>query len=204
LTSASRIVSAPADEQVRSNTIKIRKTEIIATRYQLPAENSTPRKNSFVATEYRHTTPPRPSGFAGDRLRRSHRPATPPMSRSPAPLRCTTAAHYARQAAGRPLPALAGQRSAFLPTARHAPLSHNGPWWIAEIFVSRDSTALSTTTIMRSGLRYAPLGGGFTSTPSSIVHGVGVCVGSRWQTPPHHPAHPRPAAVGIADARPRL
>ena len=47
------------------------------------------------------------------------------MARSPAPFHSTTAAHSARQAAGRPLPALAGQRSAFLPTARRAPFSDN-------------------------------------------------------------------------------
>jgi hypothetical protein len=62
-------------------------------------------------------------------------------------------------------------------------------------FVSRDSTALSTTTIMRSGLRSAPLGGGFTSTPSSIVHGVGAALTRAGKLPPHRPARPRPAAV---------
>ena len=48
---------------------------------------------------------------------------------------------------------------------------------------------------MRSGLRYAPLGGGFTSTPSSIVHGVGAALTRAGKLPPHRPARPRPAAV---------
>ena len=71
------------------------------------------------------TTPPRPSCSASTASAESLSSCFAVMARSPAPLRSTTAAHYARQAAGRPLPALAGQRSAFLPTARRAPFSDN-------------------------------------------------------------------------------
>jgi hypothetical protein len=49
-------------------------------RKKIPAS----RQNYCRASE-QHSTAPRPSGFAGDRLRRSHRPATPPISRSPMP-----------------------------------------------------------------------------------------------------------------------
>jgi hypothetical protein len=58
LTSASRIVSAPAREQETSNTAKILNNEDIAIRYQLPAENSSPRQNSFLVAEVRHLAPP--------------------------------------------------------------------------------------------------------------------------------------------------
>jgi hypothetical protein len=54
LTNASRIVSAPAKAQVRSITAKILNTEDIATRYQLPTENSSSRQNSFLVAEVRH------------------------------------------------------------------------------------------------------------------------------------------------------
>jgi hypothetical protein len=109
---------------------------------------------------------------------------------TPASLHFVTTARYARQAIGRPPPPLAGARSAFLPTARRAPLSHNGPWWVVATRFE-GVHPLPTTTIMRSGLHFAPLGGGFTSSPSSIVHGVGVCVGSRWQTATASPRPPK-------------
>jgi hypothetical protein len=54
LTSASRIVSAPASEQETSSTAKILNNEDIATRYQLPGENSSSRQNSLHAAEVRH------------------------------------------------------------------------------------------------------------------------------------------------------
>jgi hypothetical protein len=82
---------------------------------------------------------------------------------TPASLHFVTTARYARQAIGRPPPPLAGARSAFLPTARRAPLSHNGPWWVVATRFE-GVHPLPTTTIMRSGLHFAPRGGGCPST----------------------------------------
>jgi len=99
---------------------------------------------------------------------------------APASFRYATAARSARQAIGRPPPALAGQRSAFLPIARRAPLSHNGAWWIAEIFFRGIPPRYATTAIMRSGLRSAPLGGG---CPSTLVFHRSRRGGGRWLAP---------------------
>ena len=134
---------------------------------------------------------------------RSTATATAETSSRLSPVNCTTpasfrfaaAARSARQAIGRPPPALAGPRSAFLPTARHAPLSHNGPWWVVATRFE-GVHPLPTTTIMRSGLRFAPLGGGFTHTPSSIVHGVGAALARAGKLPPRRPARPWPRRRG--------
>jgi hypothetical protein len=120
---------------------------------------------------------------------------------TPASLHFVTTARYARQAIGRPPPPLAGARSAFLPTARRAPLSHNGPWWVVATRFE-GVHPLPTTTIMRSGLHFAPLGGGCPSTP--VLHGSCGGVRERVGQAATAPTHPRPAAVGIAKARPRL
>jgi hypothetical protein len=74
---------------------------------------------------------------------------------TPASFRYATAARSARQAIGRPPPALAGQRSAFLPTARRAPLSHNGAWWIAEIFFEGFHRAMPPQPLCEAA--FAPL-----------------------------------------------
>ena len=82
------------------------------------------------------TTPPRPSCSASTASASLSSSCFAVMARSPAPFHSTTAAHSARQAAGRPLPALAGQRSAFLPTARRAPFSDNA--WKAIVAKPQD------------------------------------------------------------------
>jgi len=151
------------------------------------------------------------------------------MSRSPAPLRSTTAAHYARQAAGRPLPALAGQRSAFLPTARRAPFSDNAWKAIVEKPQDRPPTIAFSHYQKRPSLRStgrglcyaarfavsAAMGFFCVCEPdrAAVVDrgplpcgygGVGAALTRAGKIPPHRPARPRPAAVGIAKARPRL
>jgi hypothetical protein len=108
---------------------------------------------------------------------------------TPASLHFVTTARYARQAIGRPPPPLAGARSAFLPTARRAPLSHNGPWWVVATRFE-GVHPLPTTTIMRSGLHFAPLGGGCPSTP--VLHGSCGGVRERVGQAATAPTHPRP------------
>jgi len=76
-----------------------------------------------------------------------------------------------------------------LPSPRRAPLSHNGPWWVVATRFE-GVHPLPTTTIMRSGLHFAPLGGGCPSTP--VLHGS--CGGVRERvgqaaTAPTHPRH---------------
>jgi hypothetical protein len=111
------------------------------------------------------------------------------MSRSPAPLRCTTAAHYARQAAGRPLPALAGQRSAFLPTARRAPFSDNAWKAIVEKPQDRSPTIAFSHYQKRPSLRSTRRGFYFDAIEHRSRRGGGV--DSRWQTATASPRPPK-------------
>lgn len=80
--------------------------------------------------------------FASTRHRRNSHPASPKWHEPPPAsllLRQPTPHGRARRQA---LPVLAGQTSPFVTTPRRAPFSDNGEWWIAEIFISRKSTAL--------------------------------------------------------------
>ena len=99
------------------------------------------------------TTPPRPSCSASTASAVSLSSCSAVMARSPAPFHSTTAAHSARQAAGRPLPALAGQRSAFLPTARRAAFSDNAWKAIVEKPQDRSPTIAFSHYQKRPSLR---------------------------------------------------
>ncbi len=129
---------------------------------------------------------------------------SPVKPTTPASFRYATAARSARQAIGRPPPALAGQRSAFLPTARRAPLSHNGAWWVvANLVRGCPPTTHHSHYAKRPSLRSTRRGLSFHAGLASFT-AWGWSLARAGKLPPHHPAHPRPAAVGIADARPRL
>ena len=105
---------------------------------------------------------------------------------------------------GSPPPALAGQRSAFLPSPRHAPLSHNGPWWTAVIlfrgipprYPPRPLCEAVFASLRSAGVVLRRHRASFTAW------------GGRWLALAncHRVAPPAlgPAAVGIAKARPRL
>ena len=101
-------------------------------------------------------------------------------------------------------PALAGQISALIPSPRHAPLSHNGPWWIAEIlfrgipprYLPRPLCEAAFASLRSAWVLLSRHRASFTAW------------GRRWLalanchriTPPAL----GPAAVGIACARPQL
>jgi hypothetical protein len=125
-------------------------------------------------------------------------PATAETSSRLSPVNCTTpasfrfaaAARSARQAIGRPPPSLAGQRSAFLPTARRAPLSHNGAWWIAEICFEGFHRAIHHDHYAkRPPLRSTRRGFYFDAIEHRSRRGGGV--DSRWQTATASPRPPK-------------
>jgi hypothetical protein len=109
-----------------------------------------------------------PAGSASARIRRII-VRLRRRSRSPAEWSYATAAHSAWQAGWRPLPILAGQRSADLHPARHAPFSDNVQKWVVAAFTIGCHPP-PTSNIIGSGLRCAPLGGG-CAAQQGLGHG---------------------------------